>query len=94
MSFDTNFGLPAEANSILLDKIIITDITGKTVVEQTQNTNQVSVEKLTTGVYILNGYSEGNKFQKKYCFEGDGTKNFKDFFFFFGVTIFFWLGLF
>jgi hypothetical protein len=57
------------SNSILLHKIIITDITGKTVVEQTQNTNQVSVEKLATGVYILNGYSEGYKFQKKFIKE-------------------------
>lgn len=54
------------SNSVVLDKIIITDLTGKTVIEQTQNTNQVSVEKLATGVYILNGYSEGNKFQEKF----------------------------
>ena len=54
------------SSSVVLDKIIITDITGKTVIEQTQNTNQVSVEKLATGVYILNAYSEGNKFQEKF----------------------------
>ncbi len=54
------------SNGILLDKIIITDLTGKKVVEQTQNTNQVSVEKLATGIYILIGYSEGNKFQEKF----------------------------
>jgi hypothetical protein len=57
------------SNSVVLDKIIITDLTGKTVVEQTQNTNQVSVEKLAIGVYLLNGYSEGNKFQEKFIKE-------------------------
>ena len=54
------------SNNVVLDKIIITDLMGKTVMEQTQNTNQVSVEKLATGVYILNAYSEGNKFQEKF----------------------------
>jgi uncharacterized delta-60 repeat protein len=56
-------------NSALLDKITISDLTGKIVIEQTQNTNQVSVEKLASGVYILNGYSEGNKFQEKFVKE-------------------------
>lgn len=54
------------SNSVVLDKISITDLTGKTVMEQTQNTNQVSVEKLASGVYILNGYSEGNKLRVKF----------------------------
>jgi sugar lactone lactonase YvrE len=57
------------SNNVVLEKITITDLTGKTVIEQTQNTNQVSVEKLATGVYILNGYSEGNKFQEKFIKE-------------------------
>jgi hypothetical protein len=57
------------SNNVVLDKIIITDLMGKTVIEQTQNTNQVSVEKLASGVYILNGYSEGNKFQEKFIKE-------------------------
>ncbi|MFY8214304.1 MAG: Kelch repeat-containing protein [Flavobacterium sp.] len=54
------------STGVVLDKITITDLTGKIVMEQTQNTNQVSVEKLATGVYILNGYSEGSKFQEKF----------------------------
>ena len=57
------------SNSAVLDKISITDLMGNTVIEQTQNTNQVSVEKLATGVYILNGYSRGNKFQEKFIKE-------------------------
>ena len=57
------------SNNTELDKISITDLTGKKVMEQTQNTNQVSVEKLASGVYILNGYSEGNKFQEKFIKE-------------------------
>ena len=57
------------SNNTGLDKISITDLTGKKVMEQTQNTNQVSVEKLASGVYILNGYSEGNKFQEKFIKE-------------------------
>ena len=77
--YKTNLKLyPNPANSLIniqtynntrLDKISITDLTGKTVLEQIQNTNQVSVEKLATGVYILNGYSEGNKFQEKFIKE-------------------------
>ena len=57
------------SNNVVLDKIIITDLMGKTVMEQTQNTNQVSVDKLATGVYILNGYSEGGTFQEKFIKE-------------------------
>jgi streptogramin lyase len=57
------------SNNVVLDKIIITDLMGKTVLEQTQNTNQVSVDKLATGVYILNGYSEGGTFQEKFIIE-------------------------
>jgi hypothetical protein len=57
------------SNSIVLDKIIITDLSGKTVMEQTQNTNQISVEKLATGVYIFNAYSEGNQFHQKFIKE-------------------------
>jgi hypothetical protein len=54
------------STGVVLDKISITDLTGKTVLEQTQNTNQVSVEKLACGVYILNGYSDKSKFQEKF----------------------------
>ncbi len=57
------------SNSIVLDKIIITDLSGKKVMEQTQNINQISVEKLATGVYIFNAYSEGNQFHQKFIKE-------------------------
>jgi hypothetical protein len=56
-------------NDCLFEKIIITDLTGKIVIEQNQNSNQVSVVNLATGVYILNGYSDGNKFQQKFIKE-------------------------
>ena len=56
-------------NDCLFEKIIITDLTGKIVIVQNQNSNQVSVVNLATGVYILNGYSDGNKFQQKFIKE-------------------------
>lgn len=56
-------------NNIVFEKIIVSDLMGKIVIEQTQNTNQISVEKLAKGVYFLNGYSDGNKFQVKFIKE-------------------------
>lgn len=48
------------ANTAVIDKVIINDLTGKTVLEQFQNNNQVSVKNLVSGIYVLNVVS-GNK---------------------------------
>lgn len=66
---------PNPTNSILnlkftdpfsVHKISVTDITGKLILEQTQNTNQINVESLATGVYIIQAFSESEKFQARF----------------------------
>jgi len=58
-----NLQLP---NNIAIDKITIADLTGKTVQEQTQNTNIVHVESLANGMYILQAFSGDEKFETKF----------------------------
>jgi hypothetical protein len=53
-------------NNITLDKVIITDLTGKIILEQTQNTSKINVENLSIGVYIVQVYSGKNKYQNKF----------------------------
>lgn len=55
--------------NITIDKIMVTDLTGKIILEQTQNTNQVNVEKLATGIYILQAFSGEEKFTSKFLKE-------------------------
>jgi len=52
-----------------IDKIIITDIMGKVILEQTTNTNQVNVEKLANGLYIIQGFSGKEQFTSKFVKE-------------------------
>ena len=47
-------------NDTVVEKIVITDLTGKKLLEQTQNTNQINVQNLANGIYILEAVS-GNK---------------------------------
>lgn len=49
----------------IIDKIIITDVLGKTVMEQKGNSTQVNVEHLQQGIYLLQIFSEGKNHQKK-----------------------------
>lgn len=44
------------STSVVFDKMIVTDLTVKTILVQTQNTNQINVEKLASGIYILQAY--------------------------------------
>ena len=55
--------------NITIDKIMVTDLTGKIILEQTQNTNQINVEKLATGIYILQAFSGEEKFTSKFLKE-------------------------
>jgi alpha-tubulin suppressor-like RCC1 family protein len=48
-----------------IENIIITDITGKTFLEQTQNTNQVDIQKLSKGIYIVTVTIDGLEYQEK-----------------------------
>jgi hypothetical protein len=56
-------------NEIILDKVVIVDITGKVVFEQTENLSTINVEKLAKGVYILTANAGDNKYQEKFIKE-------------------------
>jgi hypothetical protein len=54
-------------NNLIIDQIIIRDLTGKTVIPQTTiNNNQVQVEQLTAGIYLIEGTNGDQKFQSKF----------------------------
>lgn len=61
-----NLELP---NNISIDKAIIIDITGKKVLQQDQNFTQINVEKLPKGCYIIEIYSQNEKFISKFIKE-------------------------
>jgi len=52
-----------------IDKIIITDLSGKVILVQTQNTNQVNVEQLSNGMYFIEAFSGDEKFTSKFVKE-------------------------
>jgi hypothetical protein len=56
-------------NNTSFNKIIITDSTGKTVLEQMQNTTQVDVEQLASGLYIIKAFSGEEVFVNKFIKE-------------------------
>ena len=56
-------------NNATIDKISITDLAGKIVLEQEQSSNQINVEKLCGGVYILQAYVGEEKFVSKFVKE-------------------------
>jgi hypothetical protein len=56
-------------NDISFDKISITDLSGKTVLEQIQNSNTIDVQNLSKGVYFLKAFSGKEQFQEKFIKE-------------------------
>ena len=56
-------------NNLSLDKITITDLTGKVILTQTTNTTQVNVEKLACGLYVIEAVSGQEKFTSKFVKE-------------------------
>ena len=52
-----------------IDKIIITDLSGKIILEQIQNTNQINVEQLSNGMYFIEAFSGDEKFTSKFVKE-------------------------
>ena len=56
-------------NNISIDKVCIIDLTGKKVLEQTQNTSQVDVAHLANGMYIIEAFSGKEKFSSKFMKE-------------------------
>jgi type IX secretion system substrate protein len=61
-----NLQLP---DDVLIDKIIIIDLTGKIIMEQTKNTTQVNTEGLASGMYLIQAISMKNKWQSKFIIE-------------------------
>jgi hypothetical protein len=49
-----------------IDKLEITDLSGKKLLQQSQNTTQVDVQNLSKGMYILTVFSGDKKYQNKF----------------------------
>jgi uncharacterized delta-60 repeat protein len=56
-------------SSYTIEKVVITDMTGKITTEQLTNTNQINIQHLAKGIYIITAYSAENKFQTKFIKE-------------------------
>ncbi len=56
-------------DAIVVNKVTIVDITGKIVLEQTENINSINVEKLEKGVYIITEYADDKKYEEKFLKE-------------------------
>lgn len=54
------------SEAVIIDKVVVVDITGKTVLQQGANATQVNVEKLAKGLYIIEAYSGKEKFTSKF----------------------------
>ncbi|MDI1305896.1 MAG: T9SS type A sorting domain-containing protein, partial [bacterium] len=48
-------------DDVLIDKIIIIDLTGRIIMEQTNNTKQIITEGLATGMYLIQAVSGEKK---------------------------------
>lgn len=57
------------SNEVIVNKIKVIDMTGKTVLQQDQNFTQINVEKLSKGLYIIEVYSQNEKFTSKFIKE-------------------------
>jgi hypothetical protein len=54
------------SNEVIIDKIVVRDLTGKIVVQQAEITSEINVEKLAAGIYTLEADSGKNKFKTKF----------------------------
>jgi streptogramin lyase len=57
------------SNNTTLDKVCIIDLTGKKVLEKTQNSSQIDVAHLANGMYIIEAFSGEEKFSSKFVKE-------------------------
>lgn len=57
------FKLP---NEVLVDKVIITDLYGKTILSQIGSSSKIDIEKLSIGLYFIEAFSGNNKYQSKF----------------------------
>ena len=58
----TIFKIVSDTN---IDKITIFDTLGKEILTQTQNNNEINIEKLSKGIYLIEIFSENEKIYKK-----------------------------
>jgi hypothetical protein len=61
-----NLKLPNQEKA---DKIIIADLTGKIILEQTATTSSVNTENLAKGMYFIQAFSGNEKFTSKFIKE-------------------------
>lgn len=52
-----------------IDRIFITDLTGKMILEKARNTTSINIENLANGMYFIHAFSGKNKFQTKFIKE-------------------------
>jgi hypothetical protein len=52
-----------------IDKVIVTDVSGKIILQQNQNTNQVDVQNLVKGIYFIQAFSGERMFTSKFIKE-------------------------
>jgi alpha-tubulin suppressor-like RCC1 family protein len=52
-----------------IDKIVVSDLTGKKVLEQNGNSSQVNTQELRQGMYLLQVFSEGKSYMDKFIKE-------------------------
>ena len=64
-----NFLTIQNASNTAIDKVIVTDISGKIILQQNQNTTQLDVQNLAKGMYLLQAVSEDKKQQLKFLKE-------------------------
>jgi hypothetical protein len=53
-------------NNLTIDKIIIKELSGKTILQQEQNTTHIDVNQIASGMYILQAYSGEKKYTSKF----------------------------
>ena len=53
-------------NEFGIDKITITDLSGKTILQQTKNAHQINVQNLASGIYFLQAISNNQTYQTKF----------------------------
>lgn len=59
----------SSTDNTLLDNIIISDMTGKVLIEKTCYNNSIPVENLANGLYVIQAFSGENKYQSKFIKE-------------------------
>ena len=56
-------------NAVVFSKISITDLYGKIVFEKNENSSQINIENLASGLYLIQGFSAEGNFQSKFIKE-------------------------